>query len=418
MLSSLLAEDALFGANERGIILFGFEIYYYAIGIVCGILLATFLSALLMKRRNMSTDFIFTLFIFCIPSALLCARLYYCITDGMHISQWFSWDSIRSGGLSVIGGVLGGVTAGLVVCLVKKVNFFRAADCVVVTILVAQAMGRWGNFFNMEVYGAKVASDSMKWFPFAVPVSNVFKTGIGAFSDPRAEWHYAFFFYEMLLNLVGFGLLYSAAWFWNKKPNGVLMCGYFVWYGLVRSVMEPLRDPNYVLKGGGVPWSLVTSILMFVGGLAGIGVLLFLNYRKEGALIGSKRGDPCGITEYLTPYKDDTPYYSKINMMGKNYPPKPEKGKSPTPLPPSQGGGKESPDPASPVIPSEAEGPDSASPVIPSEAEGPDSDPSVIPSEAEGSRPDSASSVIPSEAEGSRPQSEGTPQTQSKEKES
>ncbi len=330
MLSSLLAETPLFGANERGIILFGFEIYFYAIGIVCGILLATFLSALLMKRRNMSSDFIFTLFIFCIPTALICARLYFCITDGMNITQWFSWNSIRNGGLSVIGGVLGGVTAGLIVCLVKKVNFFRAADCVVVTILVAQAMGRWGNFFNMEVYGAEVASDGMKWFPFAVPVSNLHPTGIGAFSDPNATWHYAFFFYEMLLNLVGFGLLFSAAWFWDKKPNGVLMCGYFVWYGLVRSIMEPLRDSKYILNGGGVPWSFVTSILMIVGGLAGIGVLLYLNYRKEGSLIGSKNGDPCGITEYLTPYKDDVPYYSKINLMGKNYPPKPEKGEEST----------------------------------------------------------------------------------------
>ncbi len=339
----LAAELPLFGANERGIILFHFEIYYYALCIVSGILLATFLSALLMKRRNMSSDFIFTLFIFCIPSALICARLFYCITSGMNITRWFSWDSIREGGLSILGGVIGGVGAGLIVCLVRKVNFFRAADCVVVTILVAQAMGRWGNFFNKEVYGAAVADESMQWFPFAVPVSpsgNVF--GIGSFSDIASTWHYAFFFYEMLLNLIGFALLFTAAWFWDKKPNGLLMCSYFVWYGLVRSIMEPLRDPSFILNGGGVPWSFVTSILMIVGGLAGIGILLFFNYRKEGALIGSKNGDPCGITDYLTPYKDDIPYYSKINMMGKNYPPRPAKGEeTPTPLPPSQGGGKE-----------------------------------------------------------------------------
>ncbi len=347
MLSSLLAETPFFGANERGIILFGFEIYYYAICIVCGILLATFLSALLMKRRNMSSDFIFTLFIFCIPSALICARLYYCITGGLNISQWFSWNSIRNGGLSVIGGVLGGVGAGVIVCLVKKVNFFRAADCVVVTILVAQAMGRWGNFFNKEVYGAEVTDPALQWFPFAVPVSpspSVY--GIGSFSDPHATWHYAFFFYEMLLNLAGFAILYTAAWFWDKKPNGLLMCGYFVWYGLVRSAMEPLRDPKYILDGGGVPWSLVTSVLMAVGGLAGIGVLLFLNYRKEGAFIGSKKGDPCGITEYLTPYKDDVPYYSKINMKGANYPPKPAKNAPASPPPSADEDGTGEPPPA------------------------------------------------------------------------
>ncbi len=312
MVSQLLAA---FGANDRGIILFGFEIYYYALCIVAGIVTATCLSALLMKRRNMSPDFIFTLFVCCIPTALICARLFYCITDGMNIKYWFMWDDgaghgIRNGGLSIIGGALGGIGMGLIVCLVKKISFLRAADCVVITILLAQAIGRWGNYFNREVYGDVVRNPSLQWFPFAVNIGGT--------------WHYAFFFYEMLINLVGFSLLYAAAWYWTKKPNGVFTFAYFVWYGTVRAIMEPLRDPMYQLSGGGVQWSLVFSILMIAGGLAGIGVLLFLNYRREGSLFGSKRGDPCGITEYLSPYKDDKPYFSKINLLGANYPPMPE----------------------------------------------------------------------------------------------
>ena len=152
MQTLLLAKDGpLFGINERGIILFGFEIYFYAICIVTGMLLAAYLSSLLMRRRNINPELILTLFIVCIPSALICARLYYCITDGMAISQWFDWDSIRKGGLSILGGVMGGVLAGLVVCLIKKIEFLRVADCVVLNILVAQALGRWGNFFNAEV---------------------------------------------------------------------------------------------------------------------------------------------------------------------------------------------------------------------------------------------------------------------------
>lgn len=325
MSSLLLADSPLFGANERGIIVFGFEIYFYAICIVTGIIVATALSALLMKRRNMSPDFIFTLFVFCIPAALLCTRLFYCITDGMPISQWFSWESIREGGLSIVGGALGGVGMGFIVCKVKKISFLRAADCVVITILIAQAIGRWGNFFNKEVYGHAVASPSMEWFPFAVPVSpNNSVHGIGSFSDPNATWHYAFFFYESVINACGFALLYTLAWKWAKKPNGLFVCAYFVWYGLVRTIMEPLRDPNYILSGGGVPWSLVFSILMIVGGLTGAGLLLYFNYRKEGAPIGSKTGDPCGVTEFIPAYKDETPYFSKINMFGANYPPMPE----------------------------------------------------------------------------------------------
>ncbi len=330
MQTLLLAKDGpLFGINERGIILFGFEIYFYAICIVAGMLLAAYLSSLLMRRRNINPELILTLFIVCIPSALVCARLYYCITDGMHISQWFEWDSIRSGGLSILGGVMGGVLAGLIVCLVKKIDFLRVADCVVLNILVAQAMGRWGNFFNKEVYGAEVTNPAFQWFPFAVPVSPSHSVyGIGSFSDPSSEWHYAFFFYESCINLIGWALLFYAAWKYDKKPNGLFVCAYFFWYGLVRSIMEPLRDPAYILNGGGIRWSFVTSLILMVLGLIGAGVLLYLNYRKEGALIGSKTGDPSGITAYIKAYKDDVPYFDKINIMGAAYPPAPPKEKN------------------------------------------------------------------------------------------
>ena len=331
MQTLLLAKDGpLFGINERGIILFGFEIYFYAICIVAGMLLAAYLSSLLMRRRNINPELILTLFIVCIPSALVCARLYYCITDGMHISQWFDWDSIRSGGLSILGGVMGGVLAGLIVCLVKKIDFLRVADCVVLNILVAQAMGRWGNFFNKEVYGEVVPDHpAFQWFPFAVPVSpssNIY--GIGSFSDASSEWHYAFFFYESCINLIGWALLFYAAWKWDKKPNGLFVCAYFFWYGLVRSVMEPLRDNQFILSGGGIRWSFVTSLILMVLGLIGAGVLLYLNYRKEGALVGSKTGDPCGITAYIKAYKEDVPYFDKVNLLGANYPPAPPKEKN------------------------------------------------------------------------------------------
>ena len=317
-MSSLLLSNPLFGILYNyvgvnvGFYFFSLPIHYYALCIVTGMIVAAVLSGLMMKRRNMSPDLIYTLFIFCIPTALICARLYYCITKPLPFEDWIKvWE----GGLSVIGGVIGGVTAGFVVCYVKKINFFRAADCVVITILFAQAIGRLGNYFNQEVFGAVVTDPAQQWPPFAVWI------------EARGEWHYAFCFYEMFFNLIGFGLLYAAAWFWNKKPNGVFTFAYFLWYGIVRSVMEPLRDPSDILSGGGIPWSLVTSILYIVFGAVGIGVLLFLNYRKEGALFGSKKGDPCGITEYLTPNRDETPYFSKINMMGAAYPPKPEEGK-------------------------------------------------------------------------------------------
>lgn len=325
MALSLLAKNPLFGIapDGRGLYIFGLEIYYYALCIVAGMLVAATLSALLMKRRNMSPDFIFLLFIVCIPTAIVGARLFSCLTDeDLGIRRFFEF---RSGGMSITGGVIAGVGAGLAVCLIKKVNFLRAADCVVINILIAQAMGRWGNFFNAEVYGGVISNpETMKWFPFAVPIVNGL-SGVQAFSDPNATWHYAFFFYEMLWNLIGWALLFTFMWFRKKKPNGLATCLYFVWYGAVRTVMEPLRDPEFILNKGGVPWSLVFSILMVGLGIAACMALMIWNFLKEGSFVGSKKGDPCGITDYLTPYKKDKPYFSKINMFGSNYPPRPPK---------------------------------------------------------------------------------------------
>ncbi len=325
---SLLADNPLFGASPdgRGIYIFGLEIYYYALCIVAGMIAAAVLSALLMKRRNMSSDFVFLLFIVCIPSAVICARLFSCLTDeNLGIARFFEF---RDGGLSITGGIIGGVGSGFIVCLIKKVDFFRAADCVVINMLLAQAMGRWGNFFNAEVYGGVVSDPSMQWFPFAVPISNLHGYfGVKSFSDPNATWHYAFFFYEMMLNLIGWAILFTFTWYRKKKPNGLSVCLYLVWYGTVRTIMEPLRDPEFILNRGGVPWSHLFSILMIGLGVIGCMLLMIFNFLKEGSFIGSKKGDPCGITNYLTPYKDDPPYFSKINMFGANYPPRPPKEK-------------------------------------------------------------------------------------------
>ena len=332
----LAGDNPLFGVcpDGRGIYIFGLEIYYYALCIVAGMIVAAVLSALLMRRRNMSPDFIYLLFLVCIPSAVIGARLFsYLTTSGSRSFFNMTDDSImgffefRDGGLSITGGIIGGVGSGYLVCLIKKVDFFRAADCVVINMLLAQAMGRWGNFFNAEVYGG-VVNPGQEWFPFAVPISDLRDYfGVKSFSDPTATWHYAFFFYEMLFNLIGWALLFTFTWYRKKKPNGLSVCLYLVWYGTVRTIMEPLRDPGYILDRGGVPWSHLFSILMVGLGIIGCMLLMIFNFKKEGAFIGSKKGDPCGITNYLTPYKDDPPYYSKINMFGANYPPRPPKKK-------------------------------------------------------------------------------------------
>ena len=300
--------NALLWPNHSSITILGMEIYWYAIIIVFGMMSAFFVISLLFRRRNMSTDLFLTFFVVCLPIAIVTTRLFYCVTAGMPIKEWFSFQSIRQGGLAITGGILGGAASVLGVCYFKKVNFFRAGDCIVVGLLLAQSIGRWGNFVNQEVYGGLVTNEALQFFPIAVMI------------ESYNEWHYAFFFYESMVTLTAAIVLFINAWRNSKKPNGINTACYFIIYGLTRSIMEPLRDSNFILNGGGIPWSFVFSLVLLAGGLGMLGYVLINNQRKEGQLLGSAKGDPYGITKFIGDTKDEVAYFDRINMMCSVYP--------------------------------------------------------------------------------------------------
>ncbi len=298
---------SLLAFQQPGITIFGVKIYAYALIIVSGMAAAFVVISLLFKRRNMSTDLFLTYFCICLPVAILTTRLFYCITDGMPIKEWFSLQSIRQGGLSIIGGIIGGTASVAIVSWVKKVPFLRVGDCVVVGLLLAQSIGRWGNFANQEVYGAEVTNEALQFFPIAVYI------------EANRAYHYAFFFYESMVTLTAAILMFINAWKNGKKPNGVNTACYFIVYGLTRSIMEPLRAPAYIL-GDSVPWSLVLSLVMLAFGLAFLFVVLYRNKRNEGKLFGSLKADEYGITKFIGDTKKEKPVFSKWNMMCAVYP--------------------------------------------------------------------------------------------------
>ena len=298
---------ALLAFEQPGITIFGMKIYAYALIIVSGMALAFAVISILFKRRNMSTDLFLTYFCICLPVAIITTRLFYCITDGLPVKDWFSLRSIRQGGLSIIGGIIGGTASVAIVSWVKKVPFLRVGDCVVVGLLLAQSIGRWGNFANQEVYGAEVTNEALQFFPIAVYI------------DANRAYHYAFFFYESMVTLTAAILMFINGWKNGKKPNGVNTACYFIVYGLTRSIMEPLRAPEYIL-GDSVPWSLVLSLVMLAFGLTFLFVVLFKNKREEGKLFGSLKAEPYGITQYIGDTKKEKPVFSKWNMMCAIYP--------------------------------------------------------------------------------------------------
>ena len=259
----------------------GFTIYYYAIIIVFGIICAAVVAGILFKHRNLPADWILDLLLCVLPLGIIGARTFFCLTDpSTSIADWFT--KFRDGGLSIIGGVIGGTLGVVLFCLIHKLNCLRVADCVVPGVILAQAIGRWGNFANQEVYGPEITNPALQWFP------------MGVFIDDVQEWHYAFFFYESVLNLLIFIGLFLLMWKFTKKPHGLALSGYLFGYGVVRSIMEPLRDSQFIL-GSSLPISQVFALCMAIGGAVLFVAILLVNKKLHGSFFGAAEGEPSAI---------------------------------------------------------------------------------------------------------------------------
>lgn len=251
----------------NGFSIFGFEIKFYGIIIASAMLIAVFLAQHLAKKRGINPDDIIVLALIIIPFSILGARLYYCIFSDTHYTFTTFWQ-IRNGGLAIYGGIIGGILAILVFCAFKR-NFklvIKLFDVIVPALILAQAIGRWGNFFNQEAYGTLVTNPKWQWFPFAVKIETY----------SGYEWHLATFFYESLWNLIGFILLIIV--FNKTKQLGTTTGVYLAYYGLGRVWIEGLRTDSLYL--GALRVSQWLSLILIVIGLS----ILVYNYtnRRKG----------------------------------------------------------------------------------------------------------------------------------------
>lgn len=252
-----------------------FKIYWYAIIIVCGVVLATVIVAILFKRRNIPTEWTLDLLLCILPIGIIGARTYYCAFYG-NMSEWINF---RDGGLAIYGGIIGGAIGVVVFCLIHKISFWRTADCLVPGVILAQGIGRWGNFVNQEAYGNPVTNPNLQWFPYAVNIDG--------------SWYQATFFYESMSCLIIFAVLFTFAWKFRKKPSGLVFCGYLILYGIERFFVEGLRsDSLYV---GEIRVSQALSFVLVLVGISLILLQMYLNRRKHGTCFGAAIGEPLAI---------------------------------------------------------------------------------------------------------------------------
>ena len=213
--------------------LFGRDVYWYGVLMALGILIGVWLTLREGKRKKLTEDDILDMCLVIIPSGVVGARLYYVIFE------WASYASnpiralyIWEGGLAIYGAVIGGLLGMFIYSKVRKIRFLKLADCIAPGLVLAQAIGRWGNFFNQEAFGLPISNGELMWFPFAVYIEGYHTFNGQPCSNP---YHMATFFYESVWCLIVFIILWSC----RKKfrHDGDAILSYAALYGLERMLL-------------------------------------------------------------------------------------------------------------------------------------------------------------------------------------
>jgi phosphatidylglycerol---prolipoprotein diacylglyceryl transferase len=215
------------------------SIHWYGIILVVGILAATFLARIEAKRRGDNPDHIITILLFVIPLGFIGARAYHVIDQWSYYSQNPS-HIIGGAGLGIFGGLIGGIIGLLIYTRWKKLSLLHWLDIITPGVILAQAIGRWGNFVNQELYGKPT---NLPWGIYIDPENRA--TGYASF-----EHFHPLFAYESILNLLGcIMLLVIGRKYKNRLLDGDIAFIYLIYYSTVRFGLEWLRIGNWKLAG-------------------------------------------------------------------------------------------------------------------------------------------------------------------------
>ena len=271
----------------KTIMIGNFGIALYGIVIALGMILGLTLASRIAKKTGQDPDMIWDLAAPLLILSILGARIYYVI---------FMWDyykddpiqifNIRGGGLAIYGGIIAGAITLYVYCKVKKQKFPLVLDTVIYGLLVGQILGRWGNFFNREVFGEY--TDNL--FAMRIPVSMVRERDI----SPTIAAHmtegtnyiqvHPTFLYEGMWNLAILILL--LLYLKHKRFDGEIALLYFAGYGIGRALIESIRTDQLYITGTTIPVSLVLGIVMAVASILADLIIRMRLRKKETADAG------------------------------------------------------------------------------------------------------------------------------------
>lgn len=229
------------------------DVHWYGVIIAGGILLGLFLARFLGKKRGISPELIDEFAIYAVPLCVLGTRIYYVLFNLDKYDNIMDVFKIWEGGLAIHGGIITGILVAIIFCKVKKISFFNFADIASPSLILGQAIGRWGNYVNQEAFGRETD------LPWAIFVD-------GAYRHPT-------FLYESLWNILVLGFLIFAFKKFRLK-EGSIFAFYLIGYSLGRVFIEGLRTDSLML--GSLRVAQLTSVFFI-----GIGLVIFYLLNRE-----------------------------------------------------------------------------------------------------------------------------------------
>lgn len=285
---------------ERVAIDFGpIQIYWYSIIVFVGLLVGSIIIFKEARKRKISEEFLINLICDSIIIGIIGARLYYVLFNlSYYLHNPLEIFAIWNGGLAIHGGIFAALIFIIIYCKKNKINILQTLDVVVVGLIIGQAIGRWGNFFNAEAYGQ------------ITTLSTLQSQGIPKFIIDGmyilGEYRQPTFLYESIWCLAGFiALLVIRKCKYLKR--GQLTGFYLIWYGLARFVIEAMRSDSLML--GNVKIAQVVSVIFVLVGM----VLAIYN------VIKSTNEDQKLYTEDLTPIDENAGFITYYKKRGDRY---------------------------------------------------------------------------------------------------
>ena len=253
--------------NRVAFNIFGFNVYYYSLCILLGVIVAYILITREGKKQGLPKEFISDLIFYTLIIGILGARVYYCVFNlDYYLANPSEILKIYNGGLAIHGGVIAGLIFVYFYTKKRNVSFIKILDIVAPAVIIAQSFGRWGNFFNQEAHGGITTYQNLKNMHIPEFIINGMHI--------EGKYYYPTFFFESIWCLIGFIILMFVRR--NKNLRKGFQIGfYFIWYGIGRFFIEALRTDSLMffnLK--------IAQIVSLIGIIIGI-IIIVTNRNKK-----------------------------------------------------------------------------------------------------------------------------------------